>query len=65
LASRVFPGAALVRATFARHNAFNSVDLPTFERPVMAICGKPSRGMPLALPPAAALVMNSAEIILK
>jgi hypothetical protein len=65
LASRVLPGAALVRATFRRHNALSSVDFPTFDRPAMAICGIPSRGMPAALPPAAALVTNSADKIFK
>jgi hypothetical protein len=64
-ASRVFPGAALVRATFDRQSAFSSVDFPTFERPVIAICGSPSRGMPLALPPAAALVTKSADMTFK
>jgi len=61
-ASRVFPGAALVRATFDRHSAFSSVDLPTFDRPVIAICGSPSCGMPSIAPPAAALVTNSADM---
>jgi hypothetical protein len=64
-ASRVFPGAALVRATLLRHNAFSNVDFPTFDRPVIAIRGKPSRGIPSFAPPAAALVMKSAEITFK
>jgi hypothetical protein len=49
----------------ARHSAFNKVDLPTFERPVIAIWGRPSRGTPVALPPAAALVTNSADMTFK
>jgi hypothetical protein len=64
-ASRVLPGAALVRATFDRHSAFSSVDLPTFDRPVIAIWGRPSWGIPLVLPPAAALVTNSADMTFK
>src|SRR6185503_2559642 len=59
LASLVLPGAALVRASFVRVNAFNSVDLPTFERPAKAIWAKPSAGISSARPPAAALVTNS------
>ena len=63
LASRVLPAAALVRATGRRHSALINVDLPTFERPAIAICGNPSRGTPVDVPPAAALVTNSAEMI--
>jgi hypothetical protein len=58
-ASRVFPGAALVRATACRTSALIKLDLPTFERPTMAICGMPSRGRS---PAAAALLTNSASI---
>jgi hypothetical protein len=54
------PGAALVRASFVRVNAFKSVDLPTFERPANAIWARPSAGISSARPPAAALVTNSA-----
>src|SRR5438094_5947871 len=43
-ASRVLPGAALVRATRVRTSALINVDLPTFERPTSAISGAPSRG---------------------
>jgi hypothetical protein len=50
LASRVLPGAALVRAIFRRTSAFNSVDLPTFERPAKAICAIPSFGTPTISP---------------
>ena len=60
LASRVLPGAALVRASFVRLNAFNRVDLPTFDRPANAICATPSAGIPSARPPEAALVTKSA-----
>jgi hypothetical protein len=37
LASRVLPGAALVRAIVRRQSAFSRLDLPTFERPATAI----------------------------
>src|SRR3954463_12870578 len=63
LASRVLPGAALVRASFVRVNAFKSVDLPTFERPANAIWASPSAGILSARPPAAALVTKSAPKI--
>ena len=46
LASRVLPGAALVRASVLRASAFSRVDLPTFERPASAICASPSAGIP-------------------
>src|SRR3954451_15876100 len=59
LASRVLPGAALVRASFVRVSAFKSVDLPTFERPANAIWARPSAGISSARTPAAALVTNS------
>jgi hypothetical protein len=59
LASRVLPGAALVRAIRCRSNALIRLDLPTFERPTMATSGKPSAGKSAA---PAALVMNSAVI---
>jgi hypothetical protein len=42
------PGAALVRAIVDRHSALIRLDLPTFERPAYAICGRPSRGIPSA-----------------
>src|SRR4051812_11521937 len=58
-ASLVFPGAALVRASFVRVSAFNKVDLPTFERPPKAIWARPSAGTSSARPSAAALVTNS------
>src|SRR5262245_27985405 len=58
-ASRVLPGAALVRATVWRQRAFNRLDLPTLERPANAICARPSRGISCVWPPAAALVTNS------
>ena len=61
LASRVLPGAALVRASFVRVSAFSRVDLPTFDRPANAICATVSDGMPSARPPAAALVTKSAR----
>src|SRR5690349_10612622 len=60
-ASRVLPGAALVRATFVRHSALIRVDFPTFDRPASATCARPSWGMPWPRPPAAALVTKSAE----
>ena len=60
LASRVLPGAALVRASFCRTSAFSRVDFPTFDRPANAICASPSAGMPSVRPPAAALVTKSA-----
>src|SRR5581483_12451339 len=43
-ASRVFPGAPLVRATRRRTSALISDDLPTFDRPTSAISGAPSHG---------------------
>src|SRR5947208_629340 len=43
-ASRVLPGAPLVRATRRRTSALISVDLPTFDRPTSAVSGAPSRG---------------------
>src|SRR5262245_6857720 len=58
-ASRVLPGAALVRATRCRSSALIRLDLPTFERPTMATSGRPSAGKSAA---PAALVMNSAVI---
>ncbi|OFW12123.1 MAG: hypothetical protein A3H96_03780 [Acidobacteria bacterium RIFCSPLOWO2_02_FULL_67_36] len=58
-ARRVLPGAALVRATVRLTSALISVDLPTFDRPAIATCGRPSRGMPAADPPDPALVMKS------
>src|SRR5688572_27910146 len=59
LASRVLPGAALVRASRRRTSALIKVDLPTFDRPTSAISGVPSLGRSAAL---AALVTNSALI---
>jgi hypothetical protein len=59
LASRVLPGAALVRAMRWRTSALIRLDLPTFERPISATSGAPSCGRPSA---AAALVTNSAAI---
>jgi hypothetical protein len=56
-ARRVLPGAALVRASFRRTSAFSSVDLPTLDRPAIAICARPSAGIPSAL---TALVTKSA-----
>src|SRR6185503_21342556 len=49
LASRVLPGAALVRATRCRTSALIRLDLPTFERPTSPISARPSRGRSLAL----------------
>ena len=49
LISRVFPGAALVRASLARTSALINVDFPTFDRPTIAICGSGSRGKSAAL----------------
>ena len=63
LASRVLPGAALVRASFVRVSAFSSVDLPTFDRPANAICATVSDGMPSARPPASlAFARDSPEL---
>src|SRR5438046_931235 len=59
LASRVFPGAALVRATRWRTSALMRLDLPTLERPTRAISASPSRGRSLAL---AALRMKLASM---
>src|SRR5437868_4323224 len=47
-ASRVLPGAALVRATRWRTSALISVDLPTFDRPTNATSGRPSPGKSVA-----------------
>jgi hypothetical protein len=59
LASRVLPGAALVRATRWRTSALIRLDLPTFERPTSATSRSPSLGKSAA---DAALVTNSAAI---
>jgi hypothetical protein len=59
LASRVLPGAALVRAIRWRTSALIRLDLPTFDRPTSAISEAPSRGRSSA---AAALLTNSATI---
>ena len=58
-ASRVLPGAALVRATRSRVSALIRLDLPTLERPTSATSLKPSLGKSAAL---AALVTNAALI---
>ena len=58
-ASRVFPGAALVRATRRLVSALIRLDLPTLERPTSATSLKPSLGKSAAL---AALVTNAASI---
>src|SRR5687768_13856512 len=55
--SRVFPGAALVRATGWRTSALIKLDLPTLDRPTIATSGSWSRGKS---PAPAALVTNSA-----
>src|SRR4026207_448250 len=47
-ANRVFPGAALVRATRWRTSALIRLDLPTFERPTIAISARLSRGKSVA-----------------
>src|SRR5437762_9625472 len=59
LASRVLPGAPLVRATRWRTSALMRLDLPTLERPTRAISASPSRGRSLAL---AALRMKRASM---
>ena len=56
LACRVLPGAALVRASFWRSNAFTRLDFPTFERPANANCGMSSRSRPSRGPSTDALV---------
>jgi hypothetical protein len=56
-ASRVFPGAALVRAIFCRTDALIRLDFPTFERPTRATSGRPSPGKSAAPAP---LVMKVA-----
>jgi hypothetical protein len=58
-ASRVLPGAALVRATRCRVSALIRLDLPTLERPTSATSLRPSFGKSAAL---AALVTNAALI---
>jgi hypothetical protein len=58
-ASRVLPGAALVRAMRWRRSALIRLDLPTFERPTSATSGSRSRGKSATL---AALVTKSADI---
>jgi hypothetical protein len=58
-ASRVFPGAALVRASRCRTSALIKLDLPTFERPTSAISGRPASGKSDA---PAALVTKAASI---
>jgi hypothetical protein len=59
-ASRVFPGAPLVRAIFRLTNALIKHDLPTFERPTSATSGRPSLGKSAAPAP---LVMKVASIL--
>ena len=58
-ASRVLPGAALVRAIFCLTSELIRLDLPTFERPTRATCPRRSAGKSAA---PAALVMNVASI---
>src|SRR5262245_28990627 len=59
-ASRVLPGAALVRAIRCRVSALIRLDLPTFDRPTSTISERPTTGNPDA---PATLVTNSAEIL--
>src|SRR6185295_9789586 len=59
-ASRVLPGAPLVRATRWRTSALIRLDLPTFERPTSATSRRPSLGRSAAL---AALVTKLASIL--
>src|SRR5262245_32678830 len=58
-ASRVLPGALLVRARRRRTSALIKLDLPTFERPKRAISANLSRGKPDDV---AAVVATSAAI---
>jgi hypothetical protein len=58
-ASRVLPGAALVRAIRCLTNALIRLDLPTFDRPTSATSGRSSSGKSAA---PAALVMKVASI---
>jgi hypothetical protein len=58
-ASRVLPGAALVRAIRCPTSELIRLDLPTFERPTSAISARPSRGRSCA---PAALVTKEASI---
>src|SRR5262245_35749723 len=60
LANRVFPAAALVRASFWRVRALSRLDLPTFERPANANCARSSRTEPSRGPDEEALVTSVA-----
>jgi hypothetical protein len=57
----VFPGSALVRASWRReHNELSNDDLPTFDRPAKTISGYPVLGYCLG---PTALIVHVAEII--